>query len=177
MNLASVPFNVVGGIVASLWQHGELAPLWEDYRCARRASKSRRVAGRRGRSRLFCCSLSDRGALCMPAYVRVHRGGWQCLDGHNSTGGTGGAGDCEGAWVDVVVFIPMGGLYIVSQILLIHFASASYMFLATAFLLPLQNVVLSWRLVMGDHKGTVTESTFVVGVICGRDRCHRAMIL
>ena len=58
----------------------------------------------------------------------------------------------------------MGGLYIVSQILLIHFASASYMFLATAFLLPLQNVVLSWRLVMGAHTGTVSAATFVVSL-------------
>ena len=75
---------------------------------------------------------------------------------------TATANECMDAWIDVVAFIPMGGLYIVSQILLIHFASASYMFLATAFLLPLQNVVLSWRLVMGVHTGTVTVATFVV---------------
>ena len=72
------------------------------------------------------------------------------------------ANGCSGAWIDVAAFIPMGGLYIVSQILLIHFASASYMFLATAFLLPLQNVVLSWRAVMGEHTGSVTAATFVV---------------
>ena len=88
------------------------------------------------------------------------RDGWGCLNGHGTPEDT--SDGCSGAWIDVAAFIPMGGLYIVSQILLIHFASASYMFLATAFLLPLQNVVLSWRLVMGAHTGTVTAATFVV---------------
>ena len=82
------------------------------------------------------------------------------MNGYGTPAAT--ANECMGAWIDVVAFIPMGGLYIVSQILLIHFASASYMFLATAFLLPLQNVVLSWRLVMGAHTGTVTAATFAV---------------
>lgn len=84
------------------------------------------------------------------------------MNGHDTP--TVSTDGCAGAWVDVIAFIPMGGLYIVSQILLIHFASASYMFLATAFLLPLQNVVLSWRLVMGAHTGTVSAATFVVSL-------------
>ena len=33
MNLASLPFNALGGILATLFQHkGELGPLWDDYR-------------------------------------------------------------------------------------------------------------------------------------------------
>eukprot|EP01044_Picomonas_judraskeda_P023166 COSAG03_NODE_5994_length_1135_cov_2.324324_1_plen_97_part_00 len=68
------------------------------------------------------------------------------MHGHDTPSAS--ADGCAGAWVDVVAFIPMGGLYIVSQILLIHFASASYMFLATAFLLPLQNVV---RIIVTPH--------------------------
>lgn len=124
MNLASMPFNFLGGIIASLFQHnGELGPLWDDY-----------------------------------------RDGWRCLAGAQGDAGSGSEdlmSGCEGAWVDVALFIPMGGLYVVSQILLIHYASASYMFLATAFLLPLQNVVLSWRWAMGKHAGTIGPATFV----------------
>ena len=76
------------------------------------------------------------------------------------------ANGCSGAWIDVAAFIPMGGLYIVSQILLIHFASASYMFLATAFLLPLQNVVLSWRAVLGAAADALVNAEAPLDVLC-----------
>ena len=32
MNLASAPFNFLGGIAAAVSQHGNTAPLWDDYR-------------------------------------------------------------------------------------------------------------------------------------------------
>jgi hypothetical protein len=32
MNLASAPFNFLGGMVATISQHGDVAPLWDDYR-------------------------------------------------------------------------------------------------------------------------------------------------
>ena len=37
-----------------------------------------------------------------------------------------------------LVFIPLGGGYVVSQVVLIHYASAAYMFLATALTLPVR---------------------------------------
>ena len=79
--------------------------------------------------------------------------GWGCL--------LGARHGCEGAWADVVAFIPMGGLYVVSQILLIHHAGAVHMFLATALCLPLQNVVLALPAVMGAEAGRVDGWTFV----------------
>jgi drug/metabolite transporter (DMT)-like permease len=75
MNLASAPFNLLGAVVASLSQHGELGPMWADY-----------------------------------------REGWGCLNGHDPLAhGSGSAAfgseetvGCDRAWVDVVLFIPMG---------------------------------------------------------------------
>ena len=128
MNVASLPFNFVAGALATLFQDGGLAPLWEDY-----------------------------------------GGGWGCLRGNAEWGMDDGSqaddGSCVGTWVYAATFIPMGGLYLISQILVIHYAGASFMFLVTAMCLPLQNVVLSQGWAMGSQKGTLTAATYVAIVI------------
>ena len=128
MNVASLPFNFVAGVVATLFQDGGLAPLWGDY-----------------------------------------GGGWGCLRGNADASMDDGSqaddGSCVGTWVYAATFIPMGGLYLISQILVIHYAGASFMFLVTAMCLPLQNVLLAQKWAMGSHKGSLTAATYVAIVI------------
>ena len=63
-------------------------------------------------------------------------------------GGGGGGGDLA-AWVAVLRFAPLGSLFVVSTVLLVHCGSAAAMFLVAAACLPLQNYALSLPTVMG----------------------------
>ena len=64
-------------------------------------------------------------------------------------GGGGGGGGVAAAWVAVLRFAPLGSLFVVSTVLLVHCGSAAVMFLVAAACLPLQNYALSLPAVMG----------------------------
>ena len=65
----------------------------------------------------------------------------------NAAAGGGGGG--VAAWVAVLRFAPLGSLFVVSTVLLVHCGSAAAMFLVAAACLPLQNYALSLPAVMG----------------------------
>jgi uncharacterized membrane protein YgcG len=67
---------------------------------------------------------------------------------HARAGGTGGGGGVA-AWVAVLHFAPLGSLFVVSTVLLVHCGSAASMFLVAAACLPLQNYILSLPAAMG----------------------------
>ena len=61
----------------------------------------------------------------------------------------GEGGGVAAAWVAVLRFAPLGSLFVVSTVLLVHCGSAAVMFLVAAACLPLQNYALSLPAVMG----------------------------
>ena len=67
---------------------------------------------------------------------------------HAKAAAGGGGGDLA-AWVAVLRFAPLGSLFVVSTVLLVHCGSAAAMFLVAAACLPLQNYALSLPTVMG----------------------------
>ena len=67
---------------------------------------------------------------------------------HAKAAAGGGGGDLA-AWVAVLRFAPLGSLFVVSTVLLVHCGSAAAMFLVAAACLPLQNYALSLPAVMG----------------------------
>ena len=158
MNVVAAPFNVLIEMVIAQARVGSLNPVHRDFA----QGWGLLVGTQQYSSSLLPGAASHDGAASFSNGIVAG----SASNASNGTLPIGGAGD--GQWAIVLGFMPLGCLFIVGAVLVVHMGSATAMFLVTAACLPLQDCLLSLRSIMGSNAGSVSSFTFAgLAVIVG----------
>ena len=158
MNVVAAPFNVLIEMVIAQARVGSLSPVHRDFA----QGWGLLVGTQQYSSSLLPGAASHYGAASFSNGI-VAGSASNASNGTLPIGGDGG-----GQWAIVLGFMPLGCIFIVGAVLVVHMGSATAMFLVTAACLPLQDCLLSLRSIMGSNAGSVSSFTFAgLAVIVG----------
>ena len=92
-----------------------------------------------------------------------HRDGFRCLF-HGTTTDDDDDDECNRAYVYAMVYAPLGVMFCISNFVLVRSVSSTYYFVVVAFILPVQNLLLSWDWLMGS---SVVGEISNISNLCG----------
>ena len=88
-----------------------------------------------------------------------HKDGFRCLF-HGS-----GHEECNHAYVYATLDAPLGVMFCMSNFVLVQSVSSTYYFVVVAFILPVQNLLLSWNWLMGSSVvGEISNISNLFGI-------------
>ena len=89
-----------------------------------------------------------------------HKDGFRCLF-HGS-----GHEECDHAYVYATLYAPLGVMFCMSNFVLVQSVSSTYYFVVVAFILPVQNLLLSWNWLMGSSVvGEISNISNLFGML------------
>ena len=95
-----------------------------------------------------------------------HEDGFQCLFHRSGGSFEDDSVDCNSAYIYAILYAPLGVMFCISNFVLVRSVSSTYYFVVVAFILPVQNLLLSWNWLMGSaSNGDISNISNLCGMV------------